>query len=95
MNITHCGILFTFDFAQDTSHLNITIPLHSTALLDIQCQGNQIRVLQVISTGEIDVLHMLQTLCLLSQLHIQITSAIIMVDYGTTANGDFDVAGSC
>ena len=63
MNTTICGILFTFDFVQGTSHFNITIPLHSTALLDIQCQNNQSRVLQVISTGEIDVRRLL--FCLL------------------------------
>ena len=37
-NRTHCGVLFTYDYAQGVSNMNITIPLAAnTALLEITC----------------------------------------------------------
>ena len=48
-NRTHCGILFTYGYAQGVSSMNITIPLTgNTTLLEITCHINiRRRVLRV------------------------------------------------
>ena len=53
-NRTYCGVLFTYDYAQGVSDMNITIPLAAnTALLEITCHFTiSRRVLRV--AGEVE-----------------------------------------